>query len=131
MANTNPPSMTRRDALKAGGAAGLAALAGCYTEEDGQAVIGAPGGGPTVAGHFIFASSYSEAADVVEDRGTRPMVAYIPTGAVYTWGSGVIRMGDVTYDIGNAENYAEAKERVDTYPTVVITTNGNTWRFTE
>lgn len=124
--------ISRRDFLKTGGVAGFAAVAGCYTQDDSPAMLGPVGGGETatkISEHFVIASSLAAGRDAVSVQPTRIQLF---GGAVFWVGEGrFMTDSGLEVDVGRASSYEEAKARVDRFPTLVVTKNGNEYLFQE
>lgn len=126
-----------RRALLGGGLAAF--LLGVFTARDGgdkQRLLPGGAGGSSfseVSGSLIWASDYAAAQEAQQNSVDGVALAVTQRGNVWSWGNGTITMADnsLTVDIGNAESYDEARDLVDTYPTVVISTRGNQWVFSQ
>jgi len=126
--------LTRRDALL-GAAVLTGGIAVGYQLREGrqqsQAFMPAGGGAGDDEGVLITAVDYAAALSEWTDSVADFAVAWTDHGNIWTWGSGAISMADITISVGEAASKTEAESLVDTYPTVVITTNGNQFTFTE
>lgn len=132
MSNT----LNRRELMQALGAAGVAGLGGCYSQQDGGNSVFLPAGGVSVSlGEVVLEIVDGGQADpdeypaVVMDTSTHEWTLYEESGMTGTQKYNL--GGDSRAELIVADTLATARDAIDVYPAVCVSRSQNKTELVE